>query len=729
VETVTGADSRDAAACAAVSATDNAKGSSACSAVIIAAARDASCAEKAVISDPADKAKCAQVANLANANACNAVIISAAGPATCTPKKPEYKAKCIAVTAAQNAAGGTACGLVMTAPIAEVKEVKGIAAKAAICVATAAGSTAADATKCTNAATLPPPQVCTAAQVSAGAKVDVTPKLDQYATTALPKKTLKTFLTASGVDAWKPNKAGDTVMKLSSSSVPAYIQNTGDMFMTTQWMNPGAVVTITVTCATDLYIAVEVQGNPAAVASGGAGRSGGWLNTLPSKGWTLKNDYVTSPSKPGWKAQILHRKVGPGTYTLPATAGPVAPTYVGEMVGCIFAVPAATPEAATACEAVRTAADDTVPACTYTPPVTPVAAVAPVAAVPPLPMCTYAAMVPATPACSYTTKIPKKSACSHTPAKADPTDKASCTQAKGVWLPCNVPGKSAGTCGRTPLQSTTAGTAPSPNQGLCPSGKMTSLNKAQCLADGSVYDDIADTAAARDACLADTNNKWLGENCVANSAADKKHCASLLKPAQIADSVPPFGTTGTTHKCASDPKCTYTPASAAPKYGDYGYFGPSFATGAQVAGEGTDVKRADDLWTPKNPLTVTSLQFECKAPPLFMDYWSVFGIPRAPRTDYSKLDATKCDGGERPIVADKAQQTNRAVMCGPRGAPKCGAGKTFTRYGECGYTSKIGDGICDPEFNHAIFLYDELDCFYSAMQEISGGTTLSFSGK
>merc|ERR1711907_755546 len=253
-------------------------------------------------------------------------------------------------------------------------------------------------------------------------------------------------------------------------------------------------------------------------------------------------------------------------------------------------------------------------------------------------------------------------------------------------------------------------------------------------ADGSIYDDIADTAAARERCLEDSNNKWLGENCVpVNSnptAAEKKHCAKWLKPAQFADSKPPYADTGATqtHLCASDAKCTYIPVKSAPVYGKSAYFGPSFSTGAQVAAEGADAKRSDDLWTPKNPLTVTSLQFECKAPPLFMDYWSVFGIPRAPRTDYGNLDATKCDGGERPIVADKTAQTNRAVMCGPHQAPKftkCPAGKTFTRYGECGFTSKIGDGICDPEFNHAIFLYDELDCFYSAMQEISGGTTLS----
>jgi hypothetical protein len=296
------------------------------------------------------------------------------------------------------------------------------------------------------------------------------------------------------------------------------------------------------------------------------------------------------------------------------------------------------------------------------------------------------------------------------PATPDPSDKASCTKAKGTWLPCNVPGKSAGTCGRTP----------------CPSAKMTAWNKAQCLADGSVYDDIADTAAAREACL-EGNNRWLGENCLPKTAEDKRYCASLLKPAQIADSVPPFGTTGTTHKCTADPRCTYTAASAAPVYGDHDYFGPSFATGAQVYAEGADAQRSEDTWTPKNPLTVTSLQFECKAPLLFMDYWSVFGIPRAPRTDYSKLDPSKCDGGERPIVADKTQQTNRAVMCGPRGAPKCPPGKTLTRYGECGYTSKIGDGVCDPEFNHAIFIFDELDCFFSAMEEMSAGNTMSFS--
>ena len=58
---------------------------------------------------------------------------------------------------------------------------------------------------------------------------------------------------------------------------------------------------------------------------------------------------------------------------------------------------------------------------------------------------------------------------------------------------------------------------------------------------------------------------------------------------------------------------------------------------------------------------------------------------------------------------------------------KLGTAETLDKYGRCALTSRLGDGVCDSNFNHPIFLYDELDCFYSAMQEISG-SSIAFSG-
>lgn len=233
--------------------------------------------------------------------------------------------------------------------------------------------------------------------------------------------------------------------------------------------------------------------------------------------------------------------------------------------------------------------------------------------------------------------------------------------------------------------------------------------------------------------LGNQKYEWIGEDCVGKEPKDHDACAAHLTTAEKydgADGTDKDGNAATgskdNHKCTKDTKCQYVPRKSEPLYSAPMHYTPKFQKGAGGFKEGGNAKREDDLWTPKNPLTVTSLQFECKTPALFMDYWSVFGIPRAPRTDYSGLDPTKCDSGEEPVGNSKT----RSTKCGPRSKTDSTCGKdkpqlTYTRYGECGDTSKIGDGVCDPEFNHAIFLYDELDCFYSAMEEISG-SSMSF---
>ena len=180
---------------------------------------------------------------------------------------------------------------------------------------------------------------------------------------------------------------------------------------------------------------------------------------------------------------------------------------------------------------------------------------------------------------------------------------------------------------------------------------------------------------------------------------------------------------------------TWTAAS--PVYSDPSWYRPQFSAGANGTAAGADAYRTDDLWTPVNPISVNTLKYTCSNPPLYMDYWSVFGIPRAPQAAYSGLGTDKCDDAEAAPGLSRSTTPN----CGPRqntGAgtaiqdvytnTPCAAGtETLDKYGQCSLTARIGDGVCDSNFNHPIFLYDELDCFYSAMQEISG-STIAFSG-
>ena len=280
-----------------------------------------------------------------------------------------------------------------------------------------------------------------------------------------------------------------------------------------------------------------------------------------------------------------------------------------------------------------------------------------------------------------------------------PNGRETCSSAGGSWKPCRAA-----------------------------DSYMDAADATQCLGDGAVYDDactsqsggMCSVTTARDACKAVPMYTWIGEDCVGGDACT---AVGLLTPESIAMDgrtdqaicVAVMATDGT--------PCTYV-AGDEPKYTDAQFYAPQFSAGAGVFDEDADAFRPDDLWTPKNPVTVTSLQYECLVPPMFMDYWSVFGIPRAPRNSPANLDATKCDDGEN------TDGTQRPAKCGARALPGstiCPAGQAINRYGGCSYTSKLGDGVCDREFNHAIFLYDELDCFYSAMEEISGAT-MSFSG-
>jgi hypothetical protein len=98
-------------------------------------------------------------------------------------------------------------------------------------------------------------------------------------------------------------------------------------------LSTGTIVTITVGCPTDLYIVAETKG---------MARNGGWMNALPAAGWTLTNtfvDYYWASNPKHASGQVLKRRVAAGTYILPTVAGPMAPTYTGEMVGMIFTVP------------------------------------------------------------------------------------------------------------------------------------------------------------------------------------------------------------------------------------------------------------------------------------------------------------------------------------------------------------------------------------------------------
>ena len=337
--------------------------------------------------------------------------------------------------------------------------------------------------------------------------------------------------------------------------------------------------------------------------------------------------------------------------------------------------------------------------------------------------CTYSAAVEAG-SCTYTAPVaPQSSTCTaadgtavvdnngatpSTQAKCEsPEDSASCDSAGGSWKPCRV----------------------------ASNVYISSDSEAACLADGAVYDDACtdktvdgcSVTMARDACKT-AGYTWIGEDCTGGPNCD---AVPLGTPESRANTPQDWTAIGTTDQemcraaTASDgTECTYTEGSA-PVYTDAQSYAPQFKLrGADASKEDADAFRADDLWTPQNPVTVTSLQYECLTPPLFVDYWSVFGIPRAPRNPPSNLDATKCDDGER---ADGSQ---RPAKCGARARPGstlCPDGMSINRYGDCGYTSKLGDGVCDREFNHAIFLYDELDCFYSAMEEISGAE-ISFAG-
>ena len=258
-------------------------------------------------------------------------------------------------------------------------------------------------------------------------------------------------------------------------------------------------------------------------------------------------------------------------------------------------------------------------------------------------------------------------------------------------------------------------------------------NLKDCEFTGNQWSKDTEANSLQRSLLGNQKYEWIGEDCVGKEPKDHDACAAHLTTAEKYDgadwkdkSTSNSNKAISDHKCTKDTKCQYVPRKSEPLYSAPMHYTPKFQKGAGGFKEGGNAKREDDLWTPKNPLTVTSLQFECKTPALFMDYWSVFGIPRAPRTDYSGLDPTKCDSGEEPVGNSKT----RSTKCGPRSKTDSTCGKdkpqlTYTRYGECGDTSKIGDGVCDPEFNHAIFLYDELDCFYSAMEEISG-SSMSF---
>ncbi len=336
--------------------------------------------------------------------------------------------------------------------------------------------------------------------------------------------------------------------------------------------------------------------------------------------------------------------------------------------------------------------------------------------------CTYLAAVEAG-SCTYTAPVaPADATCTaadgtavvddngntpSTQAKCEsPEDSASCDSAGGSWKPCLAAGDV----------------------------YMSSDSEAACLADGAVYDDactdktdgICSVTAARDACKA-AGYTWIGEDCTGGPNCD---AVSLATPESRANTPQDWTDAGATDQemcraatASGGTGCTYTEGSE-PRYTQAQAYAPQFSDGAGVFDEDADAFRPDDLWTPKNPVTVTSLQYECLTPPLFVDYWSVFGIPRAPRNLPANLDATKCDDGER---TDGSQ---RPAKCGARARPGstvCPEGQSINRYGDCSYTSKLGDGVCDREFNHAIFLYDELDCFYSAMEEISGAE-MSFAG-
>jgi hypothetical protein len=333
--------------------------------------------------------------------------------------------------------------------------------------------------------------------------------------------------------------------------------------------------------------------------------------------------------------------------------------------------------------------------CTYTAPVTPEAAT-----------CTAA---------DGSAVVADTGATPLTQAKCEaPEDSSSCTSAGGTWKPCKAAGDV--------------------YMGADATDDMTA--EEVCLGDGAVYDDACNdqatgacsVATARAACKA-AGYTWIGEDCTGGANCDAVGLATAESRADTPQ--PEWTVAGETDQemCLAataddNSACVYTQGSK-PRYTAAQKYAPQFSAGANVFDEDADAFRPDDLWTPKNPVTVTSLQYECLAPPMFMDYWSVFGIPRAPRNSPANLDATKCDDGER------TDGTQRPAKCGARaypGSSKCDdPDMSINRYGDCSYTSKLGDGVCDREFNHAIFLYDELDCFYSAMEEISGAT-MSFSG-
>ena len=175
-----------------------------------------------------------------------------------------------------------------------------------------------------------------------------------------------------------------------------------------------------------------------------------------------------------------------------------------------------------------------------------------------------------------------------------------------------------------------------------------------------------------------------------------------------------------------------TPVNTVPTW-----YKPQFSAGASSTASGADAYRPDDLWTPVNPISVNTLRYTCSNPPVYMDYWSVFGIPRAPQEAYGSLGNDKCDDAQ----SAEGETRPNTPFCGPRqnadgevevrdvySTVACVAGtETLDKYGRCSLTTRIGDGVCDANFNHPIFLYDELDCFYSAMQEISG-SSIAFSG-
>jgi hypothetical protein len=139
-------------------------------------------------------------------------------------------------------------------------------------------------------------------------------------------------------------------------------------------------------------------------------------------------------------------------------------------------------------------------------------------------------------------------------------------------------------------------------------------------------------------------------------------------------------------------------------------------------------------------------------------------IPRAPQSKVVEFGQDKCDDADDLGADGSTANANNAIVsdgrenkpiCGPRqnrqtvagfeqekvvkditgkqcvdtkdSTRKDGTAETLDKYGRCALTSRLGDGVCDSNFNHPIFLYDELDCFYSAMQEISG-SSIAFSG-